>query len=168
MASVFSRRSDPVVTGTPWWQPDTFSHMKTLASSVALAIALPVLASPSIARDRAHRVYIPDGAYARNPVYKPSRFTPTGDGSLFFTAVRWSAYGGSVARATALGHADDCNPDCAHGSFHTAVAGVWLSRPRFLCHHYLYTIIRVRFLRAVPSDRTRDSTWNIAGGTGGC
>ena len=105
---------------------------------------------------------MPDNANVNEPVYKPRRFTPTGDGSLFLTSVKWSRYGGAVAPATARAHATDCSPSCGDGTFHTATAAIWLSQPKRLCGTRMYRRIRLKFRHVVPPDRSRDSTWLVA------
>ncbi len=111
---------------------------------------------------KGHPVYIPDGAYLGSPVHRPHRFTPTGDGSLYFTGVRWSSYDRAVARGTAIGHARDF----PGFSFSSARAHLRLLAPRFLCNRFYYTKVRVIWEKHPPrnSGRRKDSTWGIAAG----
>lgn len=122
------------------------------ASLLVFTLSGGLIASPYSAAYRGKPVYVPENADGSQPLYKPRRFTPTGDGSLSFSRVRWSSYNGSVARATALGRANDCDPGCADGTFYKRRARVVLSQPRVLsCSSLLiYTHIRVTWPKGEP------------------
>lgn len=45
-----------------------------------------------------------------------------GDGGVYATGVSWSKWGTLSATATATMHANDCEPNCAAGHFHTYAA----------------------------------------------
>ena len=50
---------------------------------------------------------------------RPRAFSPSGDGTFSFTAVRWTRLTATSGRATATEHRNDCRPTCAGGRFHT-------------------------------------------------
>ncbi len=47
----------------------------------------------------------------------PSQITDSGDGSGYVKDLVWSSWGGLEATATGIEEIDDCNPNCAQGSF---------------------------------------------------
>ncbi len=50
-----------------------------------------------------------------------------GDGGVYATGVQWSKWGTLSATATATMHANDCEPNCAQGHFHTYAAIIVVS-----------------------------------------
>ena len=47
----------------------------------------------------------------------PSQIVDSGDGSGYVKDLVWSNWGGQQATATGVQEIDDCNPNCAQGSF---------------------------------------------------
>jgi len=130
-----------------------------------LSAVIALLAPPAVAGAfKGHSVYVPEGAYLGSPVYRPHRFSPTGDGSLYFTGVKWFSYDRAVAKGRATGHAR-AFPGF---NYHSAPAHLRLLAPHFLCGRFYYTKIRVIWEKHPPrnSGRRKDSTWGIA--TGEC
>ena len=48
---------------------------------------------------------------------RPNQITNSGDGSGYVKNLVWSNWGGSQATATGTEEVDDCNPNCAQGTF---------------------------------------------------
>lgn len=96
------------------------------APAAALLVSLSLVAA---AAGAAPRRYL--RADCRHLRERPASVTiACGDGNLFATGVRWSRWGGAVARATATAHANDCTPNCALGHFRSYRATLSASRPR--------------------------------------
>jgi hypothetical protein len=64
--------------------------------------------------------------------YKPRTILTCGDGSLYFIHLHWRHWGRHYALATGIARANDCNPYCAAGHFHSYSATLKLTR-RGLC-----------------------------------
>ncbi|HZQ16783.1 MAG TPA: hypothetical protein VFA82_08430 [Gaiellaceae bacterium] len=105
------------------------------------------------------------------PPVKPSVRPTTvvvacGDGNFFLGGLRWSRWTGRSAFATGTAHANDCNPYCAAGRFHTYPASLQLTRPRTCAHgRREFTRFTYRFLAAKPAAVPRAAT-SPSGGTG--
>lgn len=128
-----------------------------LAVVSSAATALPPSATDAY---RGKPVYIGDNADASQPLYRPTRWTPTGDGSLRFEKVAWRGYNASVATATAIAVNNDCDPSCASGSVTRRRIRLTASRPRiFNCSRetYVYSYFRFR-----PALKNRPSSFRLA------
>lgn len=146
-------------------RPLHMSPVRAPRSSALLALLVSALLALVLAPTSAtagSQVFLPNGAYLGSPVFKPGQFTPTGDGSLYFNGVKWSTYGGAVARGSGSGHAR-VFPGFKYrsGPVHIRLRG-----RRLLCGRYYYTVIRVIWDGHAPrgTGRKKDSSWNIAGG----
>ncbi len=60
--------------------------------------------------------------------FRPHQFVLSGDGSFGIAGVEWKSYGGRAAIATGRGFANDCEPNCAEGTFFHPRAKLRLSR----------------------------------------
>jgi hypothetical protein len=72
------------------------------------------------------------------PVVRPAVLYLTYDGAVVATSLRWSSWGGSVAQATGVYSASDCNPSCATGQRTNNPARVTLSSPGSILGHEVY------------------------------
>jgi hypothetical protein len=61
---------------------------------------------------------------------RPQAIDFCGDGAFFLRNVRWASWESSWAVAAAVAHQDDCQPDCARGTYHVYAVAVWLTRVR--------------------------------------
>ena len=101
---------------------------------------------------RGHAVYVAGDGDASHLVFRPLRWTPTGDGSLRFTNIRWQSYGGAVARATATAYAATCVPNCASSPVRRKRVRITLDRPKiFECANEIYVYSRIRFAPRLPN-----------------
>jgi hypothetical protein len=93
-----------------------------------------------------YHVYVPQYADASQPLFRPHSWTPTGNGSLRFTSIRWSAYDGPIARATAISFKSSCRPSCADGRVARRRARLKLDLPKtFECAPDIYVYSRLRY-----------------------
>jgi hypothetical protein len=99
---------------------------------------------------RGHKVYVAAGANTADARYRPWSFWLSGDPTLLATKVGWSSYNGSVARARAVGHANNCSPDCSRGHFKKGLIRLRLSNPRHSCGHYIYSHVRITWVHRPP------------------
>lgn len=67
---------------------------------------------------------------------KPEQYTlACSDGTNYLTGLRWTYWSRNSARATGLQYANDCTPDCAHGTFHAYSAVVTVDQRKRLPHY---------------------------------
>jgi hypothetical protein len=129
------------------------SHPRRRCKAALLALVLLNAISfgpnPSVAY-RGHNVYAATNANALSPRYRPRSFWLSGDPTLLATKIKWSSYNGSVARARAVGHVNDCNPSCANGSFHKGAIRLRLSGPKRACGRYFYSHLRITWVHRPP------------------
>lgn len=66
------------------------------------------------------------------PQYKPRTILiACGTGQTLVRSIHWRQWGGGRARGSGKFLIDDCQPDCASGTFHSYPSEVTLSRRRF-------------------------------------
>lgn len=126
----------------------------TPSGFLLLVAALAILATTGSAAGtyRGQHVYVPDNADASQVLFRPSRWTPTGDGSLRFVRIRWSSYDGRVARATGIAISSSCEPSCADGHITRQRVKLVLSMPRiFKCARGTYVYSRLQFSPRLPN-----------------
>lgn len=64
---------------------------------------------------------------------QPQQYTlACADGTNYLTDLRWTYWSRNSARATGLQYANDCTPDCAHGTFHAYSAIVTVNQRKRL------------------------------------
>jgi hypothetical protein len=126
------------------------SVARALIALLALALVTALAASQPSWGFRGQKVFVATNADANNPSYRPKSFWLSGDPTLLATKVRWSSYNGSVARAHATGHANDCNPNCAGGSFKKGPIRLRLSGPKRACGRYFYSHVRITWVHRPP------------------
>jgi hypothetical protein len=127
--------------------------------------ALTLLASAAEAR--ASTVYFGQSQDPADRAYKPKALQVAGEGSFVVEQMRWSFWGSRVARGRGIGAQDDCEPDCATGTFHRAAARVKLWRPRRKCGHEVWTRMTLTWLHGPPSgipgySQSRRQHWKLA------
>ncbi len=61
---------------------------------------------------------------------RPTMMTPSGDGSLYVTGITWQGWGTGTATGTGTAHADNCNPNCAQGTYHQYPGTITLTSPK--------------------------------------
>jgi hypothetical protein len=99
----------------------------SLVLGAVLAIALP--ASVASAQSDKLRVFFPKDC--QQNVYKPKSFVVTcADANFEVRKVKYSSYGEKVARGTGTARINDCEPNCAAGTFKKYPVRFKLSRVR--------------------------------------
>jgi hypothetical protein len=79
-----------------------------------------------------------DASLANTAVVRPSVLFLTYDGAVVVRSLRWSRWGGTVAHATGVYSASNCNPSCATGQRTNNSARVTLSSPGRILGHEVY------------------------------
>jgi hypothetical protein len=110
-----------------------------------IALLLAAAVSPGFAGCRAFTT--PHAALVVRP---RSIVFACADANLYATGLRWSSWG-VTARATGLAHANDCEPYCAAGHFHTYRVAVTLSKPKRCGGRVELTRLTWRFPAAKPA-----------------
>jgi hypothetical protein len=82
--------------------------------------------------------------------YKPSTLELSGSGSWYFTRLRWTKLSRTTGYATAIEHSNDCEPNCAEGTFRTRKVTLKFSRVR--SHHGAPTFTSVEVVGSPYSD----------------
>ena len=117
---------------------------RLLLAVVAIVAGVFAVATPNDAR--AERIYVGETGSAAYPAYRP---TPTlyisGDSSLRVSHVKWSSYGGKVARATGSAKINDGIPTNGEGTITTVPTKVEFSRVRRVRGRLFYTLVTLRF-----------------------
>ncbi len=123
-----------------------------LIGLVALAGLIASLCVPTASGRHGDHKYVAEGADASDVLYKPRNWTPTGDGSLRFTKIRWKSYDGRVARATATAHSSSCEPSCADGDVTVKRVTITLDKAKtFECATDTLVYSRLRFKPSLPN-----------------
>ena len=73
-----------------------------------------------------------------------------GDGNFWVGALHWQTWTASGAKATGSAHANDCDPYCAAGHFHTYPVAVALSGVKTCGGRSEFTKLEYRFSEAKP------------------
>jgi hypothetical protein len=69
-------------------------------------------------------------ADGRGMQVRPTSMGFSADGSLYVTGIRWHGWGTGKATGTGTAHADNCEPNCAQGSFSTHPATIVFTTPK--------------------------------------
>src|SRR5580700_7864719 len=107
----------------------------TRFAAIALsATALVAVSAPSTAHDTTQASAAPSVAVydcANKPQVRPGTFDLFCDGSGSFTKLHWSVWNTSTATATGVLYVDNCEPNCAQGTWsHRSVDLIfWRSLP---------------------------------------
>ena len=63
------------------------------------------------------------------PKHEPAGLLMSGDGSLYAKDVTWSGWGTATATGHGIAEANNCQPDCAKGTFSAHPVSIVLSKP---------------------------------------
>jgi hypothetical protein len=78
---------------------------------------------------------------------RPSTFVIScADGNSYLTKLKWTAWGTSSAKASAVYTANNCDPYCAAGKFVSSGAAVTLSEPKTLKGRRFFTALHVGYV----------------------
>lgn len=91
-----------------------------------------------------------DPSTPNTPVVRPPVLYLTFDGAIVAGSLRWSSWGGTVAHATGVYSASNCNPRCATGQRTNNPARVTLSSPGSILGHEVYRCFQL----TVPAQNT--------------
>jgi hypothetical protein len=102
-----------------------------VSRAVLVAVAAAALfAVPATTTSAATHVKVFDQCRAQGPHYKPRGFIfACADAGLVADHLHWSSWSSKRASGRGTGHANDCNPSCAAGHFHSGAMTVTLSSP---------------------------------------
>jgi len=105
--------------------------MKTRILSATAAVVL-FAAIPTFSQGAAH-VLVPGCGGKDHAKFEPSKIiVACGDGNLFLTKLKWSAWGSTSAKGSGTAHQNTCTPSCAQGRFKSYPVDVTLSKAK-LC-----------------------------------
>jgi hypothetical protein len=108
-----------------------------LSAAALVAVSAPFAAHAASAQDATHEAHASAGSSVAaydclsKPEVRPGTFDLFCDGSGYFTKLRWSTWNASTAAATGVVYLDNCEPNCAAGTFsHRTVDLIfWRSLP---------------------------------------
>ncbi|MEV7612555.1 hypothetical protein [Streptomyces sp. NPDC089799] len=88
-----------------------------------------------------------------------------GDGNNRLVDLKWNHWGAQTATARGIDMVNDCEPNCAGGTFHSYPVEVTLSRPEAWDARpdtHRFTTIRLVYPHSVPTPMPHDVTYKIA------
>jgi hypothetical protein len=105
-----------------------------LSATALVAVSAPFAAHAATAQHATHASAAPSVAVydcLNKPEVRPGTFELFCDGSGYFTRLRWSTWNASTATATGRLYVDNCEPNCAAGTWsHRTVDLIfWRSLP---------------------------------------
>jgi hypothetical protein len=108
---------------------------------------------------------------------KPASIVYTGDGSGFFAGARktkhrdkplkWSSWTASGGQGSGFNWVNNCNPNCAGGTFRAFAVKLDAYRPRRLGGHRVFTRMKVTYTDQKPSHNNRTQVWKVVHQHGG-
>ncbi|MFL5853963.1 MAG: hypothetical protein ACJ76T_08780 [Solirubrobacteraceae bacterium] len=118
-------------------------------SLIVLALAVVLLALAAVPAGSAPKTLFP--ANCDKPTYKPTRIVVAcGDGNNRLARIKWESYGTDAASGTATAVVNDCEPNCAAGTFHHFRAVVTLNKPKDCGRYRQFTRLVERFTDETP------------------
>lgn len=137
-----------------------------LALAAVITLVVATLVASNASASRLH-VFIPDGDQLASPRYRPSAFSPTGDGSLYITSIHWTSYNGAIARGRGIAHIRDFNAPPGRFVYESGKVRIRAYRRRFLCDKEFYARQRILWRRKPPIAPAKSETFG-GGVMGGC
>lgn len=118
-------------------------------SLIVLPLAVVLLALAAVPAGSAPKTLFPDNC--DKPTYKPTRIVVAcGDGNNRLARIKWESYGTDAASGTATAVVNDCEPNCAAGTFHHFRAVVTLNKPKDCGRYRQFTRLVERFTDETP------------------
>jgi hypothetical protein len=97
---------------------------------------------------------VPGPSYNKNaPHVRPRLVLMFENGAWVIEKLRWSSWGGPVARATGISSASNCTPNCAQGKRTNDPVQFVLSHPRHLFGRTVYACYQLTDAKAPPTDQ---------------
>jgi hypothetical protein len=125
---------------------------------LAAVVGTAVVAAPAGAQEH---VFVPRNCETN--AYKPKSITVScADSNFRVTKIKWSSYGTSSANGSATARVNDCNPDCAGGTFRSYPATVRLTRVRQCGDVPQFKRIAVTFTGKRPKGMAKTETERFA------
>lgn len=108
---------------------------------------------------------------------KPTSITYSGDGSAFFAGapkpnhrakpLNWSSWTSAGGQGSGFNWLNDCDPNCAGGTFHRFAVKLDAYRPRRVGGHRIFTRMKVTYTGKMPKHSTRTQVWKVVHQSGG-
>ena len=118
-------------------------------SLIVPALAVALLALATVPAGSAPKTLFPGNC--GKPTYKPTRIVVAcGDGNNRLARIKWESYGTDAASGTATAVVNDCEPNCAAGTFHHFRAVVTLNKPKDCGPYRQFTRLVERFIDEKP------------------
>lgn len=73
------------------------------------------------------------------PRHEPASLLMSGDGSLYAKDITWTGWGTATATGHGTAEANNCQPDCAGGTFSPHSVTITLTKPRPWHHDMVYS-----------------------------
>lgn len=140
---------------------------RTLLALTAAAVALAAAPAVASAQDDQIRVFFPGDCVTN--AYKPKKITlACADAGAVLNKVKYISYGEQVARGTGVARVNDCEPDCASGTFHKYDVRFRLYRVKQCGDVPQFTRLRYRYVGPKPpgSDRALSLRYPCANAPG--
>jgi hypothetical protein len=116
---------------------------------IVLALAVVLLALAAVPAGSAPKTLFP--ANCDKPTYKPTRIVVAcADANNRLARIKWESYGTDAASGTATAVVNDCEPNCAAGTFHHFRAVVTLNKPKDCGRYRQFTRLVERFTDETP------------------
>ena len=145
----------------------TVRRLVLLALTVGALVAPAAVAAAPAARTAGSPGWAGCRAFFRHApllLHRPaSVMVACADGNFYLGRLHWTSWGATTAAATGTAHANDCNPYCAAGHFHTYPVAATLDRVQTCGGRSEFTRLRWRFTGARPKGpRTGSQTFRCA------
>jgi hypothetical protein len=138
---------------------------RIIAASVLLApfslASISLSQSPKVPVIKPLQVYTWD---CEIPMQKPEVITLTcADGGIYVDKIEWSLWDSKGAQGTGIYHVNDCDPDCADGTFHSSKVKVRLSELTEKDHKFYLRAMVIRTVdgKNLPESGQRFIRWDV-------
>ena len=108
---------------------------------------------------------------------KPASIVYTGDGSAFLAGgpksnhrakpLNWSSWTATAGTGSGFNWVNNCNPNCAGGTFHRFAVKLDAYRPRKVGGHLIFSRLRVTFTGKAPKHSSSSEVWKVVHQSGG-
>jgi hypothetical protein len=130
--------------------------IKRKIATAVVAIASVIVLTSAVARG-ASPTTVSVESYGGPFAVEPAQIVPAGDGALFIAGtgphygrIDWSDWTFGSAYGTGVVWGDDCDPNCAAGTYHGFRVRIWLWRPALVNGREIFTRLRYAYRYNVP------------------